>query len=198
MGDETLTEADYPTGKDLLDQYLRPLGVYLAGSGRCKIMLNTSVVSIGKASMLLKQDMGKSRRKAASFRTLATTLGDHSETTEEIVVSDAVVDASGTYGNGNWLGVGGLPALGEKSFSSSIVRTIPDVVEDAAQYLNKTTAVVGSGYSAITTINKLKELAAANAGATITIHWCTRRGNDGAKGNIPLYEKIETRSLAPT
>ena len=87
--------------------------------------MNTSVVSIGKASMLLKQDMGKSRRKAASFRTLATTLGDHSETTEEmVIISDAVVDASGTYGNGNWLGVGGLPALGERSFSSSIVRNI--------------------------------------------------------------------------
>ena len=73
------------------------------------------------------------------------------------------------------------------------------MVEDAARYLNKTTAAaVGSGYSAITTINTLKELARANAEATITMHWCTRRGNDGAKENNPLYEKIETRSFAPT
>ena len=29
---------------------------------------------------------------------------------------DNVVDASGTYGNPNWMGKGGTPALGERTF----------------------------------------------------------------------------------
>lgn len=193
MGKET--EADYPTGKEFLDQYLRPLGEYVAGSERCKIMLETKVVSIGKSSKLLKGDMGNIRRKGASFRTFVTTQADHGKgEKEEMIISDAVVDASGTYGNGNWLGHGGIPALGERSFSANIIRTIPNVVEDSARYLNKTTAVVGSAYSAITTINKLKELAAANTTATVNVHWCTRRGNDIAEGS-PLYEEIENDPL---
>lgn len=185
MGEAT-TDADYPTGKELLDQYLRPLGEYLANSGRCKVMLQTKVVSIGKSAKLLKGDMAKIRRKMASFRTLVTT----DEEEETMIISDAVVDASGTYGNGNWLGLGGIPALGERSCGANIVRTIPKI--DAARYLNKATAVVGSGYSAITTIHKLKELAAANTEGTVTVHWCTRRGNDGPN---PLYEKIENDPL---
>jgi len=188
MGEET--EVDYPTGQELLDQYLRPLGKYVAGSGRCKVMLETKVVSIGKASKLLKGDMGKSRRKAAPFRTLVTTNGEN----EEMIISDAVVDASGTYGNGNWLGIGGIPALGERTLGGNIIRTIPNVAEDASRYLNKTTAVVGSGYSAITTINKLKELANSSTAAIVNVHWCTRRGNDVAEGS-PLYENIQNDPL---
>lgn len=193
MGEET--DADYPTGKELLDRYLRPLAKYVTGSGRCKVMLETEVVSIGKSSQLLKGDMGKSRRKAAPFRTLVTTQAVSANgRKEEMIISDAVVDASGTYGNGNWLGLGGIPALGEGSFGRNIVRTIPNVAEDAARYLNKTTAVVGSGYSAITTINKLKEFAKLSPSAVVTVHWCTRRGNDVAEGS-PLYEKIENDPL---
>jgi len=190
LGEED--QADYPTGKDFLDQYLRPLGDYLVASGLCKIMLDTEVVAIGKSSKLLKGDMGKFRRKASAFRTLVSTKRESEK--EAIIVSDAVVDASGTYGNGNWLGLGGLPALGERTFATNIVRTIPNVAKDAACYLNKTTAVVGSGYSAITTINNLKELAATNTAATIDVHWCTRRGNNLTEGS-PLYEKIDNDPL---
>mmetsp|Transcript_9371 Transcript_9371/g.11611 ORF Transcript_9371/g.11611 Transcript_9371/m.11611 type:complete len:471 (-) Transcript_9371:553-1965(-) len=187
IGEEA--KADYPTGKEFLNQYLRPLGKYVSNSEHCKVMTETNVVSIGKSTLLLKGDMGKIRRKSASFRTLVVRDG-----MEEIIISDAVVDASGTYGNGNWLGIGGIPALGERTFASNIIRTIPNVAEDAARYLNKTTAVVGSAYSAITTISKLKDLAAANTAATVNVHWCTRRGNDDAEGS-PLYEKIENDPL---
>jgi len=186
MGEET-TDADYPTGKKFLDQYLRPLGDYVSGSEHCTLLLETKVLSIGKSTQLLKGDMNKSRRKVASFRTLVVK-GD----TEEILISDAVVDASGTYGNGNWLGLGGIPALGERTFAANIVRIVPNVTENAARYLNKTTVVVGSAYSAITTISKLKDLAAANSAEFVDVHWCTRRGNEGGS---PLYEKIENDPL---
>ena len=178
MGEET-TDADYPTGKKFLDQYLRPLGNYVSGSEHCTLLLETKVLSIGKSTQLLKGDMNKSRRKGASFRTLVVK-GE----TEEILISDAVVDASGTYGNGNWLGLGGIPALGERTFAANIIRIVPNVTENAARYLNKTTVVVGSAYSAITTISKLKYLAAANSVEFVYVHWCTRRGNEGGKSAV--------------
>ena len=46
------------------------------------------------------------------------------------------MDATGTYGNNNNTGIGGLPALGEKSLKSSgdIEYTIPNIGEDAVKY----------------------------------------------------------------
>jgi len=175
---------DYPTGREFLDRYLRPLGAYVAG--RCRILLDARVVAIGKAHRLLKGDLDAGRRRAASFRTLVARDGE-----ESIVVSEAVVDASGTYGHGNWLGQGGIPALGEQRAARHIIRTIPNVAHAAARYLNHTTAVVGSAFSAITTIKNLQELAAAHPAATVDVHWCTRRGNEGT----PLYEKIDNDPL---
>jgi len=194
------TDADYWTGKEYLERYLHPLGQYLTNSGRCQILLNTEVVSIGKdSSQLFKGDMDHNRRTATSFRTLVQ-VGKEKE--EKILISDAVVDASGSYGNGNWLGLGGLPALGERALSTTtnhnnniIVRTIPDVANETARYLNKITAVFGSGYSAITTIHKLQELAAASS-SIVTVHWCTRRGNNNnEEGGTPLYEIIDNDPL---
>ena len=60
------------------------------------------------------------------------------KTEEEFIIDniDTVVDATGTYGNNNNTGIGGLPALGEKSLKSSgdIEYTIPNIGEDAVKY----------------------------------------------------------------
>ena len=60
------------------------------------------------------------------------------KTEEEFIIDniDTVVDATGTYGNNNHTGIGGLPALGEKSLKSSgdIEYTIPNIGEDAVKY----------------------------------------------------------------
>ena len=43
---------------------------------------------------------------------------------------DAVVDATGSYGNHNHVGVGGLPAVGERGLAGddSLLYTIPDIL----------------------------------------------------------------------
>ena len=45
---------------------------------------------------------------------------------------DIIVDATGTYGNHNWLGDGGLPALGERKLGNDkdILYKIPDVINN--------------------------------------------------------------------
>merc|ERR1711965_616955 len=43
-----------------------------------------------------------------------TFIKDEDEEDEVILEADAVVDATGTYGQRNWLGAGGMPALGER------------------------------------------------------------------------------------
>jgi len=70
--------------------------------------LGTTVVSVGKSN-LTKDAMGNPRKDAV-FRILVS-----NETGAEEMLDGFthVVDATGTYGNHNWVGRGGLPAIGE-------------------------------------------------------------------------------------
>jgi hypothetical protein len=51
--------------------------------------------------------------RAAPFRLLVRATGEPAAEEEELGGFDAVVDATGTYSDPNWLGMGGCPALGE-------------------------------------------------------------------------------------
>jgi hypothetical protein len=41
---------------------------------------------------------------------------------------DAVVDASGSYGNHNWIGMGGVPAVGERSLAGKSEQNVTSCV----------------------------------------------------------------------
>eukprot|EP00658_Telonema_sp_P-2_P083351 TRINITY_DN9003_c0_g1_i1.p1 TRINITY_DN9003_c0_g1~~TRINITY_DN9003_c0_g1_i1.p1 ORF type:complete len:292 (-),score=35.82 TRINITY_DN9003_c0_g1_i1:312-1187(-) len=99
------------------------------------------------------------------------------------VLSDAVVDASGTYGNPNSSGPGGVSALGEAAaiMSGRVFRgCVPDPLgADRCQFEQAgRVCVLGSGYSAMTTLNSLvrlgEELKAAGKRPHEVI-WLTRR-----------------------
>ena len=49
---------------------------------------------------------------------------------------DIIVDATGTYGNHNWLGDGGLPALGERKLCNDkdVLYNIPDVINNRDKF----------------------------------------------------------------
>jgi len=82
----------------------------------------------------------------------------------------AVVDCTGTYGRGRWLGEGGVPALGERRLAEKVEHRIPDVLgNEKARYNGKLTLVVGAGASAATVLQSLKALGAAK------VVWVTRR-----------------------
>uniref|UniRef100_A0A7S2GGT9 L-ornithine N(5)-oxygenase n=1 Tax=Octactis speculum TaxID=3111310 RepID=A0A7S2GGT9_9STRA len=183
---------EFPTGQQYRETYLEPLVEWLSSSGECAIRCAMEVISIGRGR-LLKSDM--SGRAAVPFRVLMAVAGGDTtaDMEEEIMECDAVVDASGTYGNGNWLGEGGVPALGERRLKDSIQRIIPDVLgAERSKYLGKTTVVVGSGYSAITTINQLRLLAAESPTEATSVVWATRRGHSS---DVPLYERVENDPL---
>ncbi|KAK3248861.1 hypothetical protein CYMTET_41690 [Cymbomonas tetramitiformis] len=181
------SETVYPSGKELVDTYLHPLAEYLRKSGHCDVQTSTEAIAIGRGHFLKGQAIG-SKRKGTPFTVQYKFLHDGSYGK---LVADVVVDATGTYGNGNWLGAGGIPALGEQDVTMKITRDIPNVLELRNRFLGHSTAVVGSGASAITTLNALKDLASQNGEATVEVHWITRHGDSPYKRveNDPLPQR---------
>ncbi|HEV2011846.1 MAG TPA: NAD(P)-binding domain-containing protein [Candidatus Limnocylindria bacterium] len=161
------TEPDgegYPTGRELVDQYLAPLGRALGDRVRLEHRV-TAVARLGFDKM--KTD----GREGAPFAlTVATPRGD------EQILARAVIDASGTYGIPNPLGASGVPARGEAAVADRIHYGIADPLgRDRARYAGKRVLVVGSGHSAFDVLIDLAEL----PGTPIT--WLVRRPFADAK-----------------
>ncbi|WP_433611948.1 NAD(P)-binding protein [Prescottella agglutinans] len=113
---------------------------------------------------------------------LGAALGDAVQyDTEERVLAQAVIDASGTWGTPNPLGGEGLPALGEKAAADVIDYRVPDLDDPAvrAQYAGKHIAIAGSGHSALGAIVALAALEQEAPGTRIT--WLLRRGDVASK-----------------
>jgi thioredoxin reductase len=154
----------YPTGRELVEAYLAPLGRALGDRVRLEHRV-TAVARLGFDKM--KTD----GREAAPFAlTVATPRG------EEQILARAVIDASGTYGVPNPLGASGVLARGEAAAADRIHYGIADPLgRDRARYAGKRVLVVGSGHSAFDVLIDLAEL----PGATIT--WLVRRAFADAK-----------------
>ena len=119
---------------------------------------------------------GSSRRSrpaaasAASTRFASCCAEKGEERTEE---ADVVLDCTGTYGKPRWLGDGGIPAAGEVGTRQHIAGGLDDVLGDRrAHYAEKTTLVIGGGYSAATTVCNLAALAEKHAGTWVI--WLAR------------------------
>ncbi|MGG5888972.1 FAD-dependent oxidoreductase [Falsiroseomonas sp. HC035] len=150
----------YPTGADLVAQYLAPLAQVLAAD----IRLSAKVVGVAR------RDLGRLRdaadRDATPFVVQVETRGG----VEEIEAS-AVIDCSGTWSSPNPAGAHGLPAPGEAALAGRIATGIPDVLgTDRATYQGRATLVVGTGHSAM---NAVLDLAALGDGTRIL--WAFRR-----------------------
>ena len=197
----------YPTGAELRELYLAHLWAFLQAHEAVELRTGSRVIGVTRG-IALKGDMGAAKRHGQKFRVLSTRSQTHNATEEDgkqqeeqeemLDEFDAVIDASGTYGNANNYGIGGLPAFGERSLrnDTSIVSIIPDVATQPLKYGHgRTTAVLGTGHSAITTINALRQLALQQQkegkegrSAGVKLIWATRRSND-------LYEDIKNDPL---
>ena len=154
----------YPTGRELVDQYLAPLGGALGEHLRPRHRV-TAVTRLGFDKM--KTD---GRDEAPFALTVAIPGG------ERLILARAVIDASGTYGIPNPLGASGVLARGEAAAAHRIHYGIADPVgRDRARYLAKRVLVVGSGHSAFDVLIDLAEL----PGTPIT--WLVRRPMADAK-----------------
>jgi len=185
-------EGDFPTGREFVDSYLMPLASSLKEHPNCRgVHFGTEVLAVGRGSLLKGESINggdlkmpkdnphcKSQRASTPFRLLVR----EGETERYASGFDVVVDCSGSYGRrelGNWVGNGGVPAIGERSLRQNgrIWATVPDVLgADRARFAGRRTLVVGAGYSAATTVSFLLELVGSETGTSVA--WATRRGGE--------------------
>ncbi len=154
---------DLPTGNQLVDHYVAPLGRLSAIAPH--VRLNARVVGIGR------KDFDKVRTEGRDRQPFEVHLASG-----EVIEARAVIDASGTWSRPNPAGSGGLAVPGEREHAAHIAYGIPDVRATArARYAGKRVVVVGSGHSAFNVILDLLTLAEQAPGTAIT--WVMRREN---------------------
>ncbi len=163
----------YPTGADLVREYLQPLAA--TPEMRSRIRLETEVVAVTRDGFDKMKTPG---RELAPF---LVSVRD-AEGREEAILARAVIDASGTWTHPNPLGGSGRYAAGERELADRIAYSIPDVLGTARpRYAGKRVLVVGSGHSAFNVLLDLVDLADADADADAdveprtTITWAIRR-----------------------
>jgi thioredoxin reductase len=139
----------FPTGRDLVVQYLEPLARLPELDPY--IHYRTRVTAISRKGFDKVRTAG--RDDQPFVLRLATEGG------EQLVEAKAVIDASGTWWTPNPAGADGLPALGEYDAAQRITYGIPDALGVARdRYAGKTVMVVGSGHSALNALIELETL----------------------------------------
>lgn len=142
-------ENEYPTGRELLDRFVRPL----AGLEQIQrhLQLHTRALAVTRVGQDVMKTQGRST--APFLLRVAGPAG------EQDVLASAVIDASGTYLTPNWMGAHGIPALGEIDHAAHIAYGIPEVLGRARnRYANKRVLVVGGGHSAFNALQDLVRL----------------------------------------
>ena len=155
-----------PTGRELADRLLAPLAALPEIAPHLR--LGARVLGVGREGLLKHEEIATAERGQHPFRIL---LGDGAgrEWTEK---ADVVIDATGTWGNPNSLGDGGIPAPGERSFGREIRRDIPDFSSEADDWAGKTILLAGAGHSAQTAARDLAALARQAPGTRVI--WALR------------------------
>jgi thioredoxin reductase len=162
---ELPAESELLTGRAFREKYLQPL----ADSAFLKphIKLQTTAVSIGRTGWR-KSDDGDAKKALPSFRLLLR----EQNGTERFDTADVILDCTGTYARPNWVGDGGIPAMGEIAARSQVAYWLDDVRgARVAHYAGKSIAIIGSGYSAATMATELATL--ANDHQSTWIIWLT-------------------------
>lgn len=154
--------AGLPTGAELVDHYLAPLGAVP--------QLAPHVRYGARVVGLARDGIDKVRSQAREERPFVARLADGEE-----IRARAVIDASGTWRTPNVLGADGLPARGEADAVTAgrVVGGLPDVLgAERALFAGQHTVVVGAGHSAATTLFALVDLAGRVPGTRVT--WALR------------------------
>lgn len=141
--------AIYPTGGELIDQYLEPLATRTVLKDH--IRTSSRVTDISRVGFDKLKTKG---REAAPFE-----LRYQNGAGPKSVLADAVIDASGTWFSPNAAGANGLPAMGEAENAAHLFYGMPDILgKDRARYAGKAVAVLGAGHSAVGTLFDLARL----------------------------------------
>lgn len=157
------------SGREYRDAYLVPL----AESSLLKPFVHpqTTVVSVGRSGVRKGEAVAEGLKALPPFRLLLRESGG----AEKFASADVVLDCTGTYARPNWVGDGGIPAAGEIASRQHTHYWIDDVRgAKQANYAGKSIAVIGSGYSAATSVCELATLAEDHQSTWIV--WLTHGG----------------------
>lgn len=167
------------TGRELAEKYFIPLANSdLLADG---LHLGVEVLALGRRGLLKQDVVEEDIRIDAPFRILLR----EAEGKERLATADVVIDATGTYGNHNWAGEAGIPAMGELAAADRIEYGLPDLLgAEREKYAGRRTLLVGAGLSAATNAIALAELAASSPGTQTT--WITRLRAGSAVSESPI------------
>ena len=179
-----------PTGAELAEQLLDRLASLPALEPRLR--LGTRVEAVAREGLLKHEEIASAARGAHRFRLLVS----DSAGNESVEHADAVIDCTGTYGNPNALGDGGIPAPGERGLGRRIERRLPRIADDAGRWAGATVLLTGAGHSAQTAARALADLA-RHAPDTRVI-WAIRSEEPswGAVAGDPLPERARITEAA--
>ena len=128
------------TGTEFVERYLVPLAQTDLLSDAVKE--RAAVIAIGREG-IRKTDQPGPHRSETDFRILWR----DENGTEQTITAEAVIDTTGVFDTPNWLGSGGIPAVGEIACRHRIEYGIPDLSGAAADhYRGKQIAIVGAGH----------------------------------------------------
>ncbi len=155
----------FPTGRELVEQYLAPLAGLPAL--RDRIRLGVRVESVTRDGF---DKMKTDGRSDAPFLISAGMADGRSETW----LVRAVIDASGTASTPNPLGASGRSVPGEQAHAGRIAYGVPDILGiERDRYAGRRVLVLGNGHSAFNALLDLGRLADDVPGMSIV--WAVRR-----------------------
>ncbi len=190
LGEGAPEGAGLPTGAELADRLLAPLARLPALRGR--LQLGTRVVAVGRDGLLKHEAIGAPERARRRFRVLV----QGRDGGESLVRADAVIDATGSYGNPNRVGDGGISAVGEQLFEERIERWLTPFEEQPERWAGRTVLLTGAGHSAQTAARDLALFARQAPGTRVV--WALRRSapDFGAVRGDPLPERAALNAAA--
>ncbi len=179
------------TGRQYVERHLEPLAARPELAAR--ITTGTRAIAVSRDRLRKSDGIADPARARSPFRLL---LADGQG--ERAVEADVVLDATGTFGTPNWLGQGGIPAVGERDAATALEHRLPDMPgAERARFAGRHTLIVGSGHSAATAVVWLSQIAAAHPRTRIT--WVTRRSGPRPVPEVaadPLAERARVTSAA--
>ncbi len=179
-----------PTGRELAERLLEPIACLRSVAPHLR--LGTRVLAVGRERLLKHEAIGSVERAEQPFRLLLS----NDPGREWVEHADVVLDCTGTYGQPNALGDGGIPAPGERGLQHHIHHRIPDTDAEAERWAGKTTLLVGAGHSAQTAAVVLADLATRHPGTRVI--WALRRpwSHWQVDPNDPLPERARLTARA--
>ena len=187
LGADAPAGSAHPTGDELADRLYEPVAAALGDH----VTLRTRVTAISRDGLLKHDEIGTGRRAGRPFRLLVERDGR-----EWVDRADVVLDCTGTYGNPNALGDGGIPAPGERAAARRIDYHLPDFAKVPERWAGRTILLTGSGHSAQTAVRALARFARDAAGTSII--WAVRSAEPdwGAVSGDPLPRRAELNRAA--